>query len=167
MGIRVANPGGYFVPGKAAPVAEKPRKSRMARKPRRPVRKPRGELRWLRPRNGLPLSSTTPSCPAFLPSPLLLSSPPLLLKTPQASNRCTDWFFKTLPRLDRHRDHAPPRQAPGSCSASTGTGPLLRLDRHRDLSPPPCSPRNGLASGLAAAGGVYTPFCRSSDCKTG
>jgi hypothetical protein len=99
-----------------------------------------------------------PSFSAFLRPPPFL--PPLLLKTPQASNRCTDWFLQDLysspastgngnsPRLDRHRDLAPPRQAPGPYPASTGIGTTWPVDS--------CRRRGG-----------FTPFCRSSDCKTG
>jgi hypothetical protein len=89
--------------------------------------------------------------PAFPPSPFLLYSPPFLLKTPQASNRCTDWLSRlfSLPRLNRHWDPAPPRQAPGPTPPRQASGPY---------SASACTLERPGQWILAAAGGVSHRF---------
>jgi hypothetical protein len=80
-----------------------------------------------------------PSFSTFLRPPPFL--PPLLLKTPQASNRCTDWFLQDL----------------YSSPASTGNGTSAPPRQASDLTPHPRAPRNDLASGfLPPQGGLHT-----------
>ena len=69
--------------------------------------------------------------PAFPPSPFLLYSPPFLLKTPQASNCCTDQFLQDT-------SHFP---------TSTGIGTLLCLG---------VSPGSTWPTDLPPQGGFHT-----------
>jgi hypothetical protein len=106
----------------------------------------------------LPLPSPSSCFSSLRPPPFL---PPLLLKTPQASNRCTDWFLQDSShfpastgignslRLDRHRDPAPPRQAPGPTPPQQASEPY---------SASACTPERPGQWILAAAGGVSHRF---------